>query len=158
MKQKSLLARRAVIWATLPFAAAAVLGACVPSRPSKEVASPTGLQVHLAEPSPGPGLTQASSTETTVYLQPDSLITSADTSLVRILPSPFGDYRIVVQLKEGVPDRLAPILRAHRGGTLAIIVDGRLVSTQPIDGSLGGRLTIANKFSKAKAEAIAKAI
>ena len=159
MKQDTSLTRRAAIRAILGVSAVTMIGGCVQGRPSGGTLPQKGLSVHLAERSPGPELQPASSPEATVYLHPEPLITSADTSLIRVLVSPFGDYRVVVQLKLGVPDRLAPILRPHRGGTLAFLVDGRLVSTQPIaDSSFRGRLTIANNFSKEDAEAIARAI
>jgi len=70
--------------------------------------SPAGLSIHLAERSSGPGLQPLSSPAGTVYPHAEPLVTSADTSMTRVLPSPFGDYRVVVQLKDGVPDRLAP--------------------------------------------------
>jgi preprotein translocase subunit SecD len=143
---------------SIAVAAGPLISACVPSGGPSRPETATGLQVRLAELSPGPGLERISSAGTTLYLRPDSLITSADASLIKTIVSPAGDHRVVVQLRDGVPDRLAPVLRAHGGGTLAIIVDGRLVSTQTISGSFGGRLTIANQFSKADAEAIAAAI
>lgn len=159
MKQVAALTRRAAIHTILGVSAGAMIGGCVPGPSPSRRTFPAGLSVHLAEQSSGPGLQPLSSPAATVYLHPEPLITSADTSLSRVLASPFGDYRVVVQLKDGVPDRLAPILREHQGGMLAISVDGRLVSTQPIDdSSFRGRLTIANNFSKEDAEAIARAI
>lgn len=94
-----------------------------------------------------------------LYLHPDPLMTSADVSLIRIIPSPFGDYRLDVQLTGGTPDRLAPFFRGHMGQRVAFLVDGRVVSTEVIsDRLLRGRIIIANNFSKSDAKAIAVAI
>ncbi|MFE0752705.1 hypothetical protein ACFW16_02040 [Inquilinus sp. NPDC058860] len=157
MKQDIRLTRRAAIRTVVGLSAVMATGACVQGSPSS--GTQAGLSVHLAERSAGSGLQPVSAPEGTIYLHPEPLVTSTDTSLSRVLVSPSGGYQVVVQLRNGVPDRIAPVLRDHRGGVLAFLVDGRLVSTQTIgDSSFRGRLTVADTSSKEDADAIAEAI
>jgi preprotein translocase subunit SecD len=90
-----------------------------------------------------------------VYLAPDAVIANADIERAWYEPMQ-GKHGVGILLTEDAGLRLARFSSRHIGERMAIVVDGRVVSTPRIMAEIsGGRALVHGGFDEAEARAIA---
>jgi preprotein translocase subunit SecD len=122
------------------------------------------FEVHKAEQQPGNNLEEASIKRPpqTIYVHPEILLANADirATSVEMLQITEDEIRFqinVVLTSEG-SEKLARIAETHMNKEIAILLDGKIVSSPWIKGQTVGRLTIASFNTRGKAESVAKGL
>jgi preprotein translocase subunit SecD len=117
------------------------------------------VEFRLAEMEPGSGLTEAKvdGPLQRVYLHKDAIITNGDISEARASGEPniLGDYEVAVVFKRKAAERLATITKRKKGGLLAIVIDGKVVTAMGIPERIYDRATISGPRTKKEAENLA---
>jgi hypothetical protein len=116
------------------------------------------FEVRLAEDQPGPGLRAArvGSSNRTVYLHPDIVVTNTDIASSRVIagesPSQFG---IDVQLNSAGAEKMQRATMSHLGKPVAILIDGNVVIAPTIKSAIGAAAVITGDYTQADAQRIA---
>lgn len=116
------------------------------------------IEFRLAESAPGPGLKPIAKDGQTYYLQPKVIISAADIASAEQGFDPlWGQPTVSLVLNAAGRDRLAAFTKTHVGKTLAITVDGALLTAPVIrEPIMGGTLQISGVQSLADAMDLAR--
>ncbi|WP_342234700.1 SecDF P1 head subdomain-containing protein [Inquilinus sp. OTU3971] len=144
------------IVSTLTVAAMVLAAALTVPLPLPQPAVPpvtAAIEFRLAQAEPGPGLTAVEKDGRTLYLQPQVIISTPDIASAEQSFDPlWGQPVVSLELNSAGRDRLAAFTATHIGRTLAIIVDGALVTAPVIQSVIpDGRLQISGVQSLAEA-------
>ena len=116
------------------------------------------FEVRLAEDQPAPGLRAArvGSSNRTIYLHPEIVVTNNDIANSRVIPggsrSQFG---IDVQLNSGGAEKMRRATMSHLGKPVAILIDGNVVIAPTIKSAIGAAAVITGDYTQADAQRIA---
>jgi hypothetical protein len=116
------------------------------------------FEVHLAEDQPGPGLRAArvGSSNRTVYLHPETVVTNGDIARSRVIPggapSQFG---IDVQLNNAGAEKMRQATMSHLGKPVAILIDGNVVIAPTVKSAIDAEAVISGDYTQADAQRIA---
>jgi TonB family protein len=145
----------AVLLVVVTGTAAAVLSALPLDLPALQ--SATALEVRLAESSPAAGLVEAvvQGTDRKVYLQPGSIVTSADVTSAQVIDAGGGRYSVGVGFSATASIRLAESTKIHLGRPVAILLNGRVIAAPVVRSMIRDSAVISGDFSKDEAERIA---
>jgi len=116
------------------------------------------FEVRLAEDQPFPGLSavRVGSSNRTVYLHPDIVVTNNDIASSRVIaggaPSRFG---IDVQLNSAGAEKMRQATMSHLGKPVAILIDGNVVIAPTIKSAIGAAAVITGDYTPADAQRIA---
>jgi preprotein translocase subunit SecD len=128
----------------------------VPQPPAPPVTAT--IEFRQAQAEPGPGLTRVEKDGRTFYLQPDVVVSTADIASAEQGFDPlWGQPTVSLVLNDAGRDRLAAFTETHVGKTLAITVDGALLTAPVIrEPIMGGALQISGVESLAEAMDLAR--
>lgn len=148
------------ILSTLAVAATALAAALTtPIKvPTTTQAAPPDVQLRFAETDPAPGLTQIEDGGRIFYLQPKAVLSTPDIASAAARADPVSASPVVeLTLTPAGRDRLARATTDNVGRTLAVLVDGALI-TAPIirEPILGGRVQISGLMTAAEATDLAR--
>jgi TonB family protein len=137
--------------------AAAVLSALPLDLPALGLQSATALEVRLAESSPAAGLVEAvvQGSDRKVYLQPGSIVTSADVTSAQVIDAGGGRYSVGVAFSAPASNRLAESTKVHLGRPVAILLNGRVIAAPIVRSMIRDSAVISGDFSKDEADRIA---
>src|SRR5436190_11269112 len=98
----------------------------------------TALEVRLAESAPAAGLVEAvvEGSDRKVYLQPGSIVTSADVSSAQVIDTGGGRYSVGVAFSDPASNRLAESTKIHLGRPVAILLNGRVIAAPIVRGMI----------------------
>jgi len=116
------------------------------------------FEVRLAEEQPLPGLRAArvGSSDRTVYLHPDIVVTNSDIARSRVVPgaSP-SQFGIDVQLNSAGAEKMRQATVGHLGKPVAILIDGSIVIAPTVKSAIGTAAVISGDYTQADAQRIA---
>jgi preprotein translocase subunit SecD len=116
------------------------------------------FEVRLAEEQPLPGLRAArvGSSDRTVYLHPDIVVTNSDIARSRVVPgaSP-SQFGIDVQLNSAGAEKMRQATMGHLGKPVAILIDGSIVIAPTVKSAIGTAAVISGDYTQADAQRIA---
>jgi preprotein translocase subunit SecD len=116
------------------------------------------FEVRLAEDQPAPGLRAArvGSSNRTVYLHPEIVVTNGDIARSRVIPgaSP-SQFGIDVQLNSAGAEKMRQATMSHLGKPVAILIDGNVVIAPTVKSAIGAAAVITGDYTQADAQRIA---
>jgi hypothetical protein len=116
------------------------------------------FEVRLAEDLPAPGLRAArvGSSDRTVYLHPEIVVTNSDIARSRVIPgaSP-SQFGIDVQLNGAGAEKMRQATMSHLGKPVAILIDGNVVIAPTVKSAIGAAAVITGDYTQADAQRIA---
>ena len=157
MTRLRLASALAVLLLVVTGTAAAVLSALPLDLPALGLQSATALEVRLAESSPAAGLVEAvvQGSDRKVYLQPGSIVTSADVTSAQVIDAGGGRYSVGVAFSAPASNRLAESTKIHLGRPVAILLNGRVIAAPIVRSMIRDSAVISGDFSKDEADRIA---
>jgi len=131
---------------------------------------PAKIEFRVAERQAGDGLQavpleRSNGTQTLVYLHPEASLTADDVATVSVAPStetkadgsPLS-YSLEITFTEEGGKKMAKLTEENNGKLLAILIDGKVVSSAKIQSVISEKALITGNFTKEQAEQLAKAI
>ena len=114
------------------------------------------LEIRLAEPSYGDGLTPATiqGSDARVYMHGDVLATHADVRRASAVEA-NGRTAVHVEFNPGAAERLVNATQGHVGKPLAFLLDGRVIAAPVLRAAVNPAGVIVVAFTRAEAESIA---
>jgi preprotein translocase subunit SecD len=116
------------------------------------------FEVRLAEDQPGPGLRAArvGSSNRTIYLHPEIVVTNSDIARSRVIPGEApSQFWIDVQLNSAGAEKMRQATTSHLGKPVAILIDGNVVIAPTVKSAIGTAAVISGDYTQADAQRIA---
>ena len=129
--------------------------------PGADVVAAVRVEIHLAEETPSPGLTEVmtGSTGRKIYLHQEAIVTNSDIARAQVIP---GNTATTFGVSIGFnADGEAKMLRAtggHIGKPLAILISGEVVAAPTIRAAIGTSAAIDANVTRTEAERIASGV
>jgi preprotein translocase subunit SecD len=122
--------------------------------------APAKVEIRRAETKAAEGLTEATvvGSENKVYLHKEAELNGADIAQVGVTTDKDGNPAVEMTLTKDGAKKLAKLSEDHKDKPLAILVDGKVVNAPIVRATLGDKVVITGKFTKAEAEKLAKKI
>jgi len=101
---------------------------------SQQSSGATRLEIRLAETAPATGLTEATvgGSNQRVYLHPETLATQADVTSARVIDLGGGQSGVSVTFSAPASERMRSGTATHLGRPVAIVLEGRVVSSPTV--------------------------
>jgi hypothetical protein len=116
------------------------------------------FEVRLAEDQPAPGLSaaRAGSSDRTVYLHPEIVVTNNDIERSGVIPGGTpGHFWIDVRLNAAGAERMRQATTNHLGKPVAILIDGEVVTAPTLKSPIAAAAVISGDYTQADAQRIA---
>ena len=157
MTRLRLVSALAVLVLVITGTAAAVLSALPVDLPALGLQNATALEVRLAESAPAAGLVEAvvQGSNQKIYMQPASIVTSADVTSAQVIDAGGGRYSVGVAFTAPASNRLAESTKIHMGRPVAILLNGRVIAAPVVRSMIRDSAVISGDFTKAEADRIA---
>ncbi len=122
--------------------------------------APAKVEIRRAETKAAEGLTEANvvGSESKIYLHKEAELSGADIASVGVTTDKEGAPAVEMTLTKEGAKKLAKVSEDHKDKPLAILVDGKVVFAPVVRATLGDKVVITGKFTKAEAEKLAKKI
>jgi preprotein translocase subunit SecD len=144
-------------WAiAMVFAAFGVSG----SMPVWADDAPAKVEIRRAETKAAEGLTEATivGSENKIYLHKEAELSGADIASVGVTTDKDGAPAVEMTLTKEGAKKLEKVSADHKDKPLAILVDGKVIFAPVVRATLGDKVVISGKFTKADAEKLARKI
>jgi SecDF, P1 head subdomain len=116
------------------------------------------FEVRLAEDQPAPGLraSRVGSSNRTVYLHPEIVVTNGDIARSRVIPGDTpSHFWIDVQLNSAGAEKMRRATTNHVGKPVAILIDGDVVVAPTLKSAIGAAAVISGDYTQVDAQRIA---
>ena len=119
------------------------------------------FEVRLAEDKPAPGLREAKilSSDRSVYLHDEVIVTNGDIAVARVVPGHGpSEYSVGIEFKASGAEKMRAATGNHIGKLLAVLLDGQVVMAPVLRTPIGASARITGNFTRAQAERIVNGI
>ncbi len=118
------------------------------------------LEFRRAETKPAEGLTEAMvlGQKDKIYLHKAAELTEADVAEVRVGMDRFSDPCIDITFTKKGAEKMAKLSESHIDKPLAILVEGKVISSPTVYSKFSDQAQITGRFTKEEAEKLVKAI
>ncbi|HEU5257491.1 MAG TPA: hypothetical protein VFU28_15970 [Vicinamibacterales bacterium] len=116
------------------------------------------FEVRLAEDQPAPGLraVRVGSSDRTVYVHPEIVVTNNDIEGSTVIPGNApARFWIDVRLNAAGAEKMRQATANHLGKPVAILIDGDVVAVPTLKSPIGTAAVISGDFTRADAQRIA---